>query len=45
MREECTKYGVVASVEVPRPVEGMLIPGVGKVCLLSDGVVMVTTVV
>ena len=31
VREECTRYGQVLSIEAPRPVEGMLIPGVGKV--------------
>ncbi|CAJ0576405.1 unnamed protein product, partial [Mesorhabditis spiculigera] len=31
IREECNKYGVVVSVEIPRPVDGVVIPGVGKV--------------
>ena len=31
VREECSKYGTVISVEIPRPVEGILVPGFGKV--------------
>jgi len=31
VKEECTKYGTVRSVEVPRPIEGVTVPGVGKV--------------
>ncbi|VDP17067.1 unnamed protein product [Soboliphyme baturini] len=31
IREECTKYGAVKSVEIPRPIEGLDVPGVGKV--------------
>ncbi len=31
VREECSKYGSVCSVEIPRPVEGIEVPGVGKV--------------
>ncbi|XP_071947763.1 splicing factor U2AF 50 kDa subunit-like [Antedon mediterranea] len=31
VREECGKYGLVRSLEVPRPIEGMDIPGVGKI--------------
>ena len=31
VREECSKYGSVRSVEIPRPVEGIDVPGVGKV--------------
>ncbi|CAD6188166.1 unnamed protein product [Caenorhabditis auriculariae] len=31
IREECSKYGVVRSVEIPRPYEGYVVPGVGKV--------------
>ena len=32
VRDECSKYGEVRSVEIPRPVDGMTVPGVGKVC-------------
>ena len=31
VRDECSKYGEVRSVEIPRPVDGMAVPGVGKV--------------
>ncbi|GMT13463.1 hypothetical protein PFISCL1PPCAC_4760, partial [Pristionchus fissidentatus] len=31
IREECTKYGNVRSVEIPRPIPGMPVSGVGKV--------------
>lgn len=31
VREECSKYGVVKSMEIPRPIKGVEIPGVGKV--------------
>lgn len=31
VKEECTKYGTVRSLEVPRPIEGVTVPGVGKV--------------
>ncbi|GIY49472.1 splicing factor U2AF 50 kDa subunit [Caerostris extrusa] len=30
IREECTKYGTVKSVEIPRPIEGVDVPGCGK---------------
>lgn len=32
IKEECNKYGVVRSVEIPRPIEGVDVPGCGKVC-------------
>ena len=31
VRDECGKYGEVRTVEIPRPVDGMTVPGVGKV--------------
>jgi splicing factor U2AF subunit len=31
VREECSRYGEVVSVEIPRPVGGVDIPGVGKI--------------
>jgi len=34
IREECNKYGVVRSLEIPRPIEGIDVPGCGKVLLL-----------
>ena len=34
IKEECNKYGVVRSVEIPRPIEGVDVPGCGKVRIL-----------
>ncbi|EPQ18897.1 Splicing factor U2AF 65 kDa subunit [Myotis brandtii] len=31
VRDECSKYGLVKSIEVPRPVDGVEVPGCGKV--------------
>lgn len=31
IREECSKYGAVRSLEIPRPIEGVDVPGCGKV--------------
>lgn len=31
VRDECSKYGQVKSIEIPRPVDGLEIPGTGKV--------------
>uniref|UniRef100_A0A5S6QKX0 Splicing factor U2AF subunit n=1 Tax=Trichuris muris TaxID=70415 RepID=A0A5S6QKX0_TRIMR len=31
IRGECCKYGEVKSLEIPRPIEGLDVPGVGKV--------------
>lgn len=31
IKEECSKHGVVRSVEIPRPIEGVDVPGCGKV--------------
>merc|ERR1719431_636498 len=38
IREECGRYGVVRSIEIPRPVEGVEVPGVGKVFVEFSGV-------
>lgn len=32
VKEECNKYGSVKSLEIPRPIKGVEVPGVGKVC-------------
>ena len=39
IREECSKYGEVRSLEIPRPLPGVDVPGVGKVFVefTSDG--------
>nr|XP_040046939.1 splicing factor U2AF 65 kDa subunit-like [Gasterosteus aculeatus aculeatus] len=31
VREECCKYGSVRSIEIPRPVDGLEVPGCGKI--------------
>jgi splicing factor U2AF subunit len=31
VRDECSKYGNVRSIEIPRPVEGIDVPGCGKI--------------
>ncbi|CAG5050088.1 Splicing factor U2AF 50 kDa subunit [Papilio machaon] len=31
IKEECNKYGCVRSIEIPRPLEGVDVPGCGKV--------------
>lgn len=33
IKGECTKYGVVRSLEIPRPTRGVEVPGCGKVRL------------
>jgi hypothetical protein len=36
IKEECNKYGVVRSVEIPRPIEGVDVPGCGKVRIIQE---------
>ncbi|XP_012935159.1 splicing factor U2AF 50 kDa subunit isoform X1 [Aplysia californica] len=31
VKEECGKYGVVVSLEIPRPIRGVEVPGLGKI--------------
>ena len=31
IRQECLKYGHIRSMEIPRPIEGVEVPGLGKV--------------
>lgn len=31
IKDECNKYGVVKSLEIPRPIRGVDVPGCGKV--------------
>ena len=33
VRDECTKYGTVRSLFIPRPMEGAEVPGLGKVSI------------
>lgn len=37
IKEECNKYGVVRSVEIPRPIDGVDVPGLGKASPSSGG--------
>ncbi|XP_025202432.1 splicing factor U2AF 50 kDa subunit-like [Rhopalosiphum maidis] len=39
IREECNKYGVVRSLEIPRPIEGIDVPGCGKVFIEFNTIV------
>uniref|UniRef100_A0A1Q3F0K8 Splicing factor U2AF subunit n=1 Tax=Culex tarsalis TaxID=7177 RepID=A0A1Q3F0K8_CULTA len=39
IKEECNKYGVVRSVEIPRPIEGVDVPGCGKVFVEFNSIV------
>ncbi|KAL4132145.1 hypothetical protein QTP88_009352 [Uroleucon formosanum] len=39
IREECNKYGVVRSLEIPRPIEGIDVPGCGKVFIEFNAIV------
>lgn len=34
VKDECNKYGAVKSIEIPRPIPGVDVPGVGKVIIL-----------
>jgi len=39
IREECSKYGVVQSLEIPRPIDGVEVPGLGKVFVEFNSVI------
>ncbi|KAG1668494.1 Splicing factor U2AF subunit [Nymphon striatum] len=39
IKEECSKHGVVRSVEIPRPIEGVDVPGCGKVFVEFNSVI------
>lgn len=39
IKEECNKHGVVRSVEIPRPIEGVDVPGCGKVFIEFNSVI------
>uniref|UniRef100_A0A674GKZ2 U2 small nuclear RNA auxiliary factor 2 n=1 Tax=Taeniopygia guttata TaxID=59729 RepID=A0A674GKZ2_TAEGU len=41
VRDECGKYGTVKSIEIPRPVDGVEVPGCGKVRDGRNGVTCV----
>lgn len=36
VRDECSKYGQVKSIEIPRPVDGLEVPGTGKVVTVAS---------
>ncbi|EGW07512.1 Splicing factor U2AF 65 kDa subunit [Cricetulus griseus] len=36
VRDECSKYGLVKSIEIPRPVDGVEVPGCGKAMTLME---------
>lgn len=40
IRDECCKYGSVRSIEIPRPVDGVEVPGCGKVSPVFVGCVL-----
>ena len=31
IREECSKFGMILSMKIPRPMMSMIVPGLGKV--------------
>lgn len=33
IRHECNKYGEIRSLEIPQPIEGIDVPGCGKVII------------
>ncbi|TMW51304.1 hypothetical protein DOY81_003623 [Sarcophaga bullata] len=39
IKEECNKYGVVRSVEIPRPIDDVDVPGLGKVFVEFNSVI------
>ncbi|XP_012158820.1 splicing factor U2AF 50 kDa subunit-like [Ceratitis capitata] len=39
IKDECNKYGIVRSVEIPRPIEGVDVPGCGKVFVEFNSVI------
>ncbi|XP_076458746.1 splicing factor U2AF 50 kDa subunit-like [Babylonia areolata] len=39
VKEECGKYGIVRSLEIPRPIKGVEVPGVGKIFVEFNSVI------
>ncbi|KAK2190005.1 hypothetical protein NP493_89g03006 [Ridgeia piscesae] len=39
VKEECGKYGTVKSLEVPKPIKGIEVPGVGKIYVEFNSVI------
>ncbi|OWF52954.1 Splicing factor U2AF 50 kDa subunit [Mizuhopecten yessoensis] len=39
VKEECGKYGIVRSIEVPRPIKGVEVPGCGKIFVEFNSII------
>lgn len=39
VKEECSKYGIVKSIEIPRPIKGVEVPGVGKIFVEFNSII------
>ncbi|KAL5018631.1 hypothetical protein ScPMuIL_004353 [Solemya velum] len=39
VKDECSKYGVVRSIEIPRPIKGVDVPGCGKIFIEFNSVI------
>ncbi|CAG5118058.1 unnamed protein product [Candidula unifasciata] len=39
VKEECGRYGVVMSLEIPRPIKGVEVPGVGKIFVEFNSII------
>ncbi|KAK3089630.1 hypothetical protein FSP39_005198 [Pinctada imbricata] len=39
VKEECGKYGVVRSIEIPRPIKGVEVPGCGKIFVEFNSII------
>ncbi|KAK2156284.1 hypothetical protein LSH36_217g05028 [Paralvinella palmiformis] len=39
VKEECSKYGYVKSIEIPRPIKGVEVPGVGKIFVEFNSII------
>ncbi|CAH1784996.1 unnamed protein product [Owenia fusiformis] len=39
IREECGKYGAVKSLEIPRPIQGVEVPGCGKIYVEFNSII------
>lgn len=44
IKEECNKYGVVRSIEIPRPIDGVEVPGCGKVIIQKNIITIIVMV-
>lgn len=39
VKEECGKYGIVRSLEIPRPIKGIDVPGCGKIFVEFNSII------